>query len=112
MRAKVLISALVFSLVFVVLAYSVYTITLTDMRVENFQIYRQNVTDPVTEVTTTEVFLALNFTMYNASGNTEGANKIFDLTAGQKTAIVNFIKPFVQATGTEYEVDIPAWAQP
>ncbi len=92
------------------IAIAAYQITLTDLKVENFVIYRQDVTDEE-GVVTQEIFLALNSILYNANGDREGKNKIFDLTTEQKTAIVIFIKLFVQEAAAEYDVNPPAWAQ-
>ena len=98
--------AIIGLLVIAGIAIAAYQITLTDLRVENFVIYRQ-----ADEDGNMDIFLALNSTLYNSAGDTEGKNKIFDLTAQQKTAIINFIKPFVHEAATEYDVIPPLWAQ-
>lgn len=90
--------------------YAAYTVILTDLRVENLQIYKQVVTDEE-GVTTTEVFLSMNYTLYNSNDDTKGMNMVYDLSTAQKTAIINFIKPFVQETATADGVNPPAWAE-
>ena len=81
------VSCILFS---TVLAYGAFVVTLTDMCMENIQIYRQDVEDQGMQV-----FMAMNYTLYNSGGDTKGRNIIFTLTTQQRTQIVNFIKPFV-----------------
>jgi uncharacterized protein YxeA len=91
---------------------AVYTIILTDMRIENIQIFRQAVViDEETGETEMQMKMAMNYTLYDDSGNSKGLNVEFDLTAQQRTAIKNFIVPFVQAQAVVDDVNPPAWAE-
>lgn len=81
------------------------TIVLTDMEMENIQIFRQ-----ANEEGQLELAMACNYTLTNDDGARDGANKVFLLTAQQKNQILNFIKPFVQAIATEEDVNAPPWA--
>ncbi len=78
-----------------------YTITLTDMRMENIQIFLQD----------DDMKMAMNYTLYNSADDAKGKNVIFDLTTQQKTQVLNFIKPFVQQQAATDGVTVPAWAQ-
>ena len=84
-----------------------YQISLTDLTVENFVIYRQADEEGVMQIK-----LALNSTLTNSNGDREGKNMIFDLTTGQKTQIINFIKPFVISAASNYDVNPPGWVAP
>ncbi len=109
---KHLLMASIFILAFATISYAVYTIVLTDMQVENIQIYRQAVViDEETGETEMQMKMAMNYTLYNAGGDSKGQNVVFDLTAQQKTAILNFVKPFVQAQAATDDVAVPTWAQ-
>ncbi len=101
-----IILVLVCSLVLTIVAHAAYVITLTDLRMENIVIYRQDV-----EGQGTQVFMAMNYTLYNSGGDTKGKTVIFTLTAGQKTQVLNFIKPFVQQQAATDGVSVPTWAQ-
>jgi hypothetical protein len=88
-----------------------FTITFTKMDVENFQIYKIPILDGNGNQIGTELGLSLNYSLSNPDGDLKACNKIFSLTSQQKTAVLNFIKPFVQSVGTELNVTIPTWAQ-
>lgn len=94
--------------------YAAYTTTFTNLLVQNlvifrFQPERENPEDPLPPM---EIGLGINVVLTNAGGERLGHTKKFDLTAPQKTAITNFVIPFVQALGTELDVTVPPWAQP
>jgi hypothetical protein len=110
---NVILVALILTFVATTVSYAVYTINLTDMRVENIQIYRRTVvTDPgPPEVTEVQMAMSMNYTLYNAGGDSKGLNTVFSLTSGQRTQILNFIKPFVQSQATTDDVTAPTWAQ-
>lgn len=107
---NVILLVLILTLTAVGISYSAFVITLTDMRVENIQIYRQDVTTGEPPVITTEMFMSMNYTLYN-SGDSKGMNVVFSLSAAQKTAILNFVKPFVQGQATADGVTAPIWVQ-
>lgn len=81
------------------------TIVLTDLEMENIQIFKQ-----ANEEGQLEMAISCNYTLTNADDARDGANKVFELTAQQKIQILNFIKPFVQAIATEEDVNPPPWA--
>lgn len=93
-------------------AYAAYAITLTDLRVKSFSIYRKNVSDGGDPpVITQEIAMKMYGVLYNNGGDSKGITKEFTLTAGQQSHFLNDINSFVQAVGTEYDVNIPAWAE-
>lgn len=85
-----------------------HNISLTDMRVENFQQFKVFDSDG----SLAGIGLSLNATLYNADGEQKSITKVFDLTPEQELQVRNFVKPFVQAVATEWDVDPPAWAAP
>ncbi len=93
-------------------AYAAYAITLTDLRVKSFSIYRKDVSDGGDPpVITQEIAMKMYGVLYNSGGDSKGITTQFTLTAGQQTHFLNDIKSFVQSVGTDYDVIIPAWAQ-
>lgn len=92
--------------------YAAYSITLTDLRVKSFSIYRKDVSDGGDPpVITQEIAMKMYGVLYNSGGDSKGITKEFTLTAGQQSHFLNDINAFVQAVGTEYDVNIPAWAE-
>lgn len=94
--------------------YAAYTTEFTDLVVQNLVIFKvfpepANLEDPPPPM---ELGLGINVVLTNSVGERLGYTRKFELTTQQKTAITNFVKPFVQNLGTELDVTIPAWAQP
>ncbi len=83
-------------------ALAAYIITLTDLRVENLQIYLQD----------GEIKMSMNSTLHNAAGDTRGVNDPIPLTVPVQAVLVNFLKPRVRAIAAGYDVNPPAWAAP
>ena len=80
-----------------------YTLTLTDLKMENIQIYKSD------DGTLT---MSLNYTLYNDdTGGRIGKSAPIDLTPAEKTAVKNFIKTFVIAIAAAEDVNPPAWTQ-
>ena len=93
------------------ISYAAYIITLTDMRVENFQIYRQSVViNEETGETEVQMKMSMNYTLYDG-GDTKGLNVEFVLSPVQRVQVLNFVKPFVQAQAVVDDVTAPVWAQ-
>ncbi len=88
-----------------------YEISLTDLKVENIQIFRQSVIiNEETGETEMQMKMSMNYTLQNDSGNTKGMNAGFALTPAQRTQVADFIKPFVQAQAVTDDVTPPDWA--
>lgn len=109
-KLNLILIAIVLSFSVVFVCYGAFVVTLTDLRVENIQIFRGDV-DPDSAVETIGMKMSMNYTLYNVGGDAKGMNVEFVLTAQQRTQILNFIKPFVQAQATTDDVTAPAWAQ-
>lgn len=106
-----LVIAVFITLFLVSISYAAYIITLTDMRVENFQIYRQSVViNPTTGETEVQMKMSMNYTLYNG-GDAKGLAVEFALSPAQRTQVLNFVKPFVQAQAVVDDVTAPVWAQ-
>ena len=84
------------------------------MDVENIQIYRQDVvTSPgPPEIKEWQMKMSMNYTLHDAGGNRKGMNTIFTLSSAQRTQVLNFVKPFIQAQATTDGVNPPGWAAP
>lgn len=105
------VSILLVALIGAAIATAAFVITLTDMKVENIQIFRQSVViDEETGETEMQMKMSMNYTLTDGTNN-KGMNTEFTLSAAQRTAVLNFIKPFVQAQATTDGVNAPAWAQ-
>lgn len=88
-----------------------YEISLTDLKVENIQIFRQSVIiNEETGETEMQMKMSMNYTLQDDSGNTKGMNAEFALTPAQRTQVADFIKPFVQAQAVTDDVTPPDWA--
>lgn len=111
-RLNVTLLVIVCILAFQLVAYSAFVITLTDMKVENIQIFRQSVViDEQTGETEMQMKMSMNYTLTDGSNN-KGMNTEFTLSAAQRTQVLNFVKPFVQAQAATDGVNVPVWAQP
>lgn len=109
---NLILMAIILTIIGVGISYAAFVITLSDMRLENIQIYRQSVIiDPQTGATEMQMKMSMNYTLYDGSGNTKGMNTEFTLSAAQRTAVLNFTKPFVQSQATADGVNAPTWAQ-
>lgn len=109
---NMLLVGLILSLLIAGISYAAYVVTLTDMEVENIPIYRQSVViNELTGETEVQMKMSMNYTLFNANGDTKGKNVEFELSAAQRTQVLNFVKPFVQAQAVTDDVIAPAWAQ-
>ena len=98
--------------IFIGESYAAFVITLTDMKVENIQIFRQPVlVDEETGETEMQMKMSMNYTLTDGANN-KSMNIEFTLSEAQRTAVLNFIKPFVQSQATTDGVSVPVWAQP
>lgn len=84
-----------------------YTITLTDLQVENVQIFKEF----DAEGKFAGLGMSLNGTLLNENGDSEGKNLKFELTEQQETQIRNFMKSFIREAAAFWEVNPPAWAE-
>lgn len=108
---SVILVGLILSLLIASISYAAYIITLTDMRVENFQIYRQSVViNEQTGETEVQMKMSMNYTLYNG-GDAKGLTIEFALSPAQRVQVLNFVKPFVQAQAITDDVTAPVWAQ-
>lgn len=73
------------------------------LRVENLNVWMDE---------NSEIKVNMNVRIATENGQTDRRSKIFDLAPGVQTMIEDFVKARVQELGTEWNVDIPAWAQP
>ncbi len=84
-----------------------YIITLTDLRVESVQVFKEMDDEGNFE----GLGIRLNATLFNVEGDWEGKTKNFVLTAEQKVQLRDFIKPFVQEAASDWDVNPPPWAE-
>ena len=84
-----------------------YIITLTDLRVENVQVFQKM----DGEGNFVDLDIRLNGSLFNVEGDEEGKSKTFVLAAEQRAQLRNFIKPFVQEAASDWDVNPPPWAE-
>jgi hypothetical protein len=103
MRRLISIAAifLLIGVAYCFLAYAAYQVSYTDMRTENFAVFKQR-----------NLKLAINFTLYNSEGQAIGKSATFDLNKQEQRAVLNFIKPYIGQIALEYDVSPDSWAAP
>lgn len=109
---NIILIATILILLIVGISHAVYTISLTDLRMENMQIFRQDVViNQQTGETEEQMKLSMNYTLFDSSGNTKGMNVEFTLTAQERTDLLAIIKPYVTKQATAHVVVAPAWTK-